>query len=296
MTSISSNQIQDRPKLTYVSETDPVLKKLLIWSVEYSTGRKKLEEIYHSIKDLQPEGAQIWDMVPEKLSFFLDYNADQLNKIPKEGPVIFVANHPFGVADGLVFGHLVNKVRPDFFFLVNEVLCREPLLDPYLLPVDFRKSAEALKRNIETKQNTVDRLRAGRSLAIFPAGGVSTSRRFYSKAYDLEWKFFTAKVARLSKATIVPFFFHGQNSRLFQIISQFSLTLRLGLLLNETRNKMGKRLQIGIGDPIPFEEYSHIKDRQQLTNFFKKKTYELGGIDNPPVVKKFKPKNKKDKK
>lgn len=283
----------ERPKITYVSDTDSLLKKLLIWAIEYTTGRRKIESIYRHIINLKPEPREIWQMVPEKLDFQLEYNAQQLKKIPRDGPVIFVANHPFGVADGLVFGHLVNQVRPDFFFLVNEVLCREPLLDNYLLPVDFRNSAEALKRNIKTKQHTVECLKAGRSLAIFPAGGVATSRYFYSKAYDLEWKLFTAKVARLSKATIVPMFFHGQNSRLFQMISQFSLTLRLGLLLNETRNKMGKPIKIEIGDPISYENYKHIKDRQALTHFLKKTTFTLGGIPNPPDVQKFKPKNKK---
>ena len=80
-------------------------------------------------------------------------------------------------------------------------------------------------------------------MVIFPAGGVSTSPNGLGRADDLEWKRFTAKVIQMAEATVVPVFVHGQNSRLFQLISQVSQTLRYGMLLNEVRNKMGRDLQ-----------------------------------------------------
>ena len=85
----------ERPKITYVSDTDSLLKKLLIWAIEYTTGRRKIESIYRHIINLKLEPREIWQMVPEKLDFQLEYNAQQLKKIPRDGPVIFVANpHP----------------------------------------------------------------------------------------------------------------------------------------------------------------------------------------------------------
>ena len=149
----------------------------------------------------------------------------------------------------------------------------------FMLPVDFAETREAAKTNIETKRRAVETLNQDGAVVIFPGGGVSTSQGWFGPAKDLEWKRFTAKLVQTSRATVLPLFFHGQNSRLFQIVSQFSLTLRLALLLREVKNKMGLTIDVSIGNPIPFEALAHIKNRQELLNTLRDITYDLGTQD-----------------
>lgn len=266
-----------RAKLTYSSPDDPVIKRLLIETIEFATGRRKLEKVYNSIYQMDLAYGEVWGVALKKLHLYLQYNEDQLQKIPREGPLVFVANHPFGVVDGLMLGHLVSLVRNRFFILVNEVLAREPLLEEYLLPIDFRETKEAMRTNIETRRISMDRLRKGEALAIFPAGGVATSPKIWKrKAYDLEWKRFVAKLIQATEATVVPVFFSGQNSRIFQVASNINMNLRLSLFLHEIRNKRGKQIPVIIGDPIPFDKLEPLKDRQELLDYLREETYKLG--------------------
>ena len=102
-----------------------------------------------------------------------------------------------------------------------------------------------------------------------------TAKGFFGEADDLEWKRFVVKVIQKSEATVIPMFFHGQNSWLFQFVSQFSLTVRLSILLWEAVNKIGKTFRIEIGDPIPYSELKDIKNRQAVLDYLKTKTFEL---------------------
>jgi putative hemolysin len=266
----------DRPiKLTYASLDDPAWKRLSIQALEMATGRRKLERLCTDIQaeDVPPQS--LWGEALARLSVSPRYDSSQLAKVPRSGPVVFISNHPFGVVDGLILGHLVSQVRSNFILLVNEVFCRHQWLDEHLLPIDFRPTPEALRTNIRTRQAVMRRLKAGEALGIFPAGGVATTSGFWGTAQDLEWKRFVAKVIQVSGATVVPLYVHGQNSRLFQVVSQFSMTLRLGLLLHEVCNKMGNCINVTIGDPIRYASLSWIKGRTALLNYLREATFGL---------------------
>lgn len=281
-----------RVRLSYSSVDDPLVKRLLIGTIEHATGRKRLERVYSEIKAEQPNSAQLWDLMLEKLELFPNYDTAQLEKIPREGPIIFVANHPFGVVDGVILGYLASRVRSKFCVLVNEVLCREELLQPYFLPIDFRDTRAAQQTNINTRNETLRRLKSGEALAIFPAGGVATSPKLWGKAEDLDWKRFVIKMIWQTKATVIPVFVHGQNSRLFQVASHLSMNLRLSLLLHEVKNKMGKQLYLDIGDPMPFEQLSNIKDRQELLDHLRVATFNLQQ-ETPSLKKKVRLRKKR---
>ena len=264
--------------LSYASAEDPWLRRNLILFLEFLTGRPKIEKLYKELREMDLVPNEVWDAALEKLKVSAVYDKQQLDKIPQEGPLVFVSNHPFGVLDGLLLGQLVSVVRKDFSVLVHDALTKQDeRLDKFLLPVDFKETKEALRTNIETRKRAIETLQAGNAIAIFPAGGVSTSPKGFGKAQDLEWKRFTAKLIQRSKATVVPVFFHGQNSRLFQLVSQISQLLRYGLLLHEVRNKMGDQIQVTVGDPMPFEALADIKDRQKLLDHLRAVTLSLGG-------------------
>ena len=249
--------------LTYSSPEDPWPKRKLIQSVELLSGRPGLEKKYRQIVENPPDN--IWESMVEKLPLKLSFDEQQLSKVPENGPVIFIANHPFGVVDGIVMGYLVSRLREEFKFLVNAVLCKEQLLNQYFLPVDFNDTRAARQTNIETRKIALECIESGKPVVIFPSGGVATAPRFWMKAEELEWKRFVVTLIKRSEATVVPIYFYGQNSRLFQIVSQFSMELRLGLLLNEVRNKVGKKICFEIGDPIAYDRMADLDKAELLT-------------------------------
>ena len=181
-----------------------------------------------------------------------------------------------GVIDGLVACCLVARVRTDFKVLAHVLLARAEEVRPFLLPIDFEETKAALETNIKTRAEAKTLLENGGALIIFPGGTVSTTPTVLArKARDPEWKTFTARMIVQGKAPVVPVFFAGQNSRLFQVASHVSMTLRLSLLFKEVHDRIGSDLTLRIGKRIPYEELKAISDRKKLMEFLRDKTYAL---------------------
>ncbi len=263
------------PTLTYSNPDDPRLKRLFIRAVERASGWPKLERLYAEVREERPPASELWNSVLGKLNIEVRFDAEKLAAIPARGPLVVVANHPFGVVDGLAMGKLLSDRRGDFSILVNNVLCREPMFDDFFLPVDFRETREAMETNIQTRRLSADRLRAGQALGIFPAGGIATANRVVGRAQDLQWKRFVGKLIQQYQPVVVPIFFPGQNSRLFHLASKIHLDFRLSLLLHEVRNKMGQTIQANIGDPISPDTLASFKDRQLLLDYLREQVYAL---------------------
>ena len=171
---------------------------------------------------------------------------------------------------------LVARVRNDFKVLTNALLNRAEEIKPFLLPIDFEETKAALETNIKTRAEAKALLEKGGALVIFPGGTVSTTPTLLSRtAKDPEWKTFTARMIVQGKAPVVPVFFAGQNSRLFQIASHVSMTLRLSLLFKEVHDRIGNGITLRIGKRIPYEDLKAISDRKKLMEFLRDKTYEL---------------------
>ena len=265
--------------LSYAAPTDPVWKRAVIRLIEWCSGRPALEKKYQHLRSQNPFVPQdFWRNALEQLGITLDFDPTCFEKIPCEGPLVVIANHPFGILDGLGICHLASRMRPNFQILTNSVLCQDPELAPYLLPVNFDDTREAMRENIATKNRALATMQAGGAVVIFPGGGISTAEGWRGTVTDLEWKRFAAKLVQLSKATVIPLYFHGHNSRLFQYASQFSPTLRLALLLHEVRRQIGSTLNITIGAPLPYAALSHIKDRQALLDYLRETVYGLAPI------------------
>jgi len=262
---------------SYASPDDSWFKRLVITTIESRTGKPELQRIYNALHDNNPDPYKIWKEALDKLDITMDFDAEQLKKIPTTGPVIFVANHPYGVVDGAIFLHLVSRVRKDYFLLINEVLAKEPILKGHLLPVDFRGDEAAAQCNLNTKAETTRRLNNGDALIIFPSGAVATRPRWSwnGQAEEWPWRRFICTRIHETQCTVVPLYFHGQNSNWFHWVSKFSMNLRLGLLLYEVMNKRGKTIRIEIGDPITYPEMEPHTDRQALIEYLKKRTFDL---------------------
>ncbi len=263
-------------EFSYASPEDPRFKRLVIQLIERISGQPELKRMYLEHQNHPRQGESFWQAAVRNLRLNIDVNEDALSEIPATGPVILVANHPFGVLDGLMICWLVARVRNDFKVLTNALLNRAEEIKPFLLPIDFEETKAALETNIKTRAEAKALLEKGGALVIFPGGTVSTTPTLLSRtAKDPEWKTFTARMIVQGKAPVVPVFFAGQNSRLFQIASHVSMTLRLSLLFKEVHDRIGNGITLRIGKRIPYEDLKAISDRKKLMEFLRDKTYEL---------------------
>jgi putative hemolysin len=168
-------------------------------------------------------------------------------------------------------------VRQDFKVLTNALLNRAEEIKPFLLPIDFEETKAALETNIRSRAEAKALLENGGVLIVFPGGTVSTTPSLLSRrAEDPEWKTFTGRMILQGKAPVVPVFFAGQNSMLFQVASHLSVTLRLSLLFKEVHDRIGDTLAVRIGTRIPYETLKGFTDRKQMMAYLRDQTYALG--------------------
>ena len=272
---------------SYATPDDPPVKRGLIRLIEKSTGQPRLKALYLHNQSHPRPNESFWEAAVRSLDLDVQYDRAALAKLPKRGPLVVVANHPYGVLDGIVISWLIEKIRPDFHVLTNAVLMRAPEVRKYVLPVDFSGSDEAMKTNIASRAAARAALERGEAVVIFPAGGVSTTpdRLGRKPAVDAPWQPFVSQLVQRAQAPVAPVWFGGQNSRLFQVASHLSLTLRLSLIFHEVRTRIGASLPVKIGSVIPFDELANLKDRQQLADALRERTYALAPAARVPKAR-----------
>ncbi|MBI2717546.1 MAG: lysophospholipid acyltransferase family protein [Rhizobiales bacterium] len=265
-----------RLRFTYSTPDQPALQRAVIQAIEKLGGQRKLKKLYRQHQESVAAGENFFTAALRLLRMTIEFDAGALAATPAAGPVMFISNHPYGVLDGITLTWLATRVRPDTKVLANEALCQAPEAAANLLPVAYAPTREARETNVNSRLAAQSWLRDGHAVGIFPGGGVSTSEKpLKGPAVDLPWAPFTAKLLRMSRATVVPVFFVGQNSRLFQLASHLSLTLRLSLVFRETARRIGTNLKVRIGKPIPFSDIAHIDDRGELVAELRKRTFDL---------------------
>ena len=260
--------VVDSPSLTYVQPTDTAFRRFIIDRLEKILGRGEIEDIYNKLKEAPFDIQTFFDRAIKESKINIEHLGLQPEELKHtEGPLVFVANHPFGILDGTVLCDLAAQVRGDLRIMINSALCQDRDLAPYFLPIDFEQSQKAIRTNIKSKKLALENLSDDVPVLIFPSGMVSTAKKFgFGSVKDAPWTTFAAKLVRESKATVVPVYFHGQNSRKFHIGSHLAEPLRMGMLMHEATNKFGRDVPVTIGHPIAWDEIKEIQGRQELTD------------------------------
>ena len=241
----------DPADLTYSTSFTSPFKRVLIQVIENLTGRIKLLRLVRKWERDESRDPDFWQSVLDKLEIVLTTPQDELDYIPKQGPLVVVSNHPHGLVDGIVMAHLLGHARDDYKILTRSLLCHVPRIDKYLLPVSFPHEIDAIQNNIQTRRVAIQHLKDGGCVGLFPAGTVATSQTWFGPAVDTDWMPFAAKMIRQSGAQVLPVYFPGQNSRWFQIANKLSTTLRQSLLLHEIAFVMKKNQPVKIGKLVP---------------------------------------------
>lgn len=250
--------------------------RALIRAMENATGRLDLIRRANGYQDEVAAGRDFWEVLVRRYGLSLDLAGGSLDSLPGEGPLIVIANHPYGILDGLMLGHILSVVRGDFRILAHQVFRKAPELDRVILPVSFDGTKEAVRQNLVTRHAALSCLGAGGCIGVFPGGTVSTAARPFSRPLDPGWRSFTARMVAKSGATVVPVYFEGSNSRLFQLASHLHYTLRMGLLMKEFRKRLDRPVRVVIGAPVPPAEIAARAGRARLLmDFLRKSTYDL---------------------
>ncbi len=198
-----------------------------------------------------------------------------LSYIPKEGPLIIVSNHPFGMLDGLAILAIFKKVRPDVRLMANHYLGLIPEIDEVLFGVDVFETKASIKRNISTLKEAINWLQQDNSLIVFPSGEVSHLHLKQKVVVDGQWSHTIARIQQLTKATILPVYFHGKNSMLFHLSGLLNPRLRTMLLPREFTKKVSKNVevQVQVGRPITPIRLANFHNDREKTNFLRLCTY-----------------------
>ena len=264
--------------ITYAQTTQTMTQRLMISAVENFSGRlnlikrlRRYEEEGETSKD-----PDIWHTLVNCFGLNLQFLEGSLSNIPKTGPLVIVANHPFGLLDSTIMGYILSQTRSDFRIIAHQVFLKAPHLVPFMLPIYFDNTKQALMANVQTRKKALQLLTEGAAIGIFPGGTVSTSAKPFSKPMDPHWRAFTARLILKSQATIIPVYFDGQNSRLFQLASHVHSTVRVGLLLREFEKRVDTSVKVVIGKPIAQSDIDlYANDTPKLMDFLRSCTYSL---------------------
>jgi putative hemolysin len=242
----------DRRAISYASTFQDPRKAAFIRVVEALTGKLTILRLVREFERRgAPQGQAFWRAALDVMGIELQTPKHQLNRIPKEGPLIVVSNHPHGMVDGMIFADLIGRVRSDYRILTRSLLTViDEVAGSYMIPVPFPHDPDAQRKGVEMRARAMAHLNDGGVVALFPSGGVAASETFFGPAVEGEWNVFTAKMIRRSGATVLPIKFPGQNSRAYQIANQLSPMLRQGLLLHEIVHSLNKPQAPIVGNPL----------------------------------------------
>ena len=195
-------------------------------------------------------------------------------EIPKTGPLIIVANHPFGILDPCVLAHFVATHRPDLRVMANSILEEIPEMRPWIIAVDPFGGEGSTRRNLGPMKEALKHLRAGGALAVFPSGEVAHWRPGRG-VEESPWSTHIGSLVRRTGATVLPVYFPGRNSALFHAAGLVHPRLRTGMLLREFRRGKESTVEIRAGHPIPFSRLKKFEDDASLTKYLRMHTLVL---------------------
>ncbi|MDD1795437.1 lysophospholipid acyltransferase family protein [Enterovibrio sp. ZSDZ42] len=242
-------------------------------TLESMTGLRTLDKYYR----LRPEGIDTDNFLTYTLDVLgIDYHvsSQDIGHIPISGSTVVVANHPLGGVEGVILAKVLREVRPDVKVLANYYLKRIPELSDLFIGVDVFEGESARRANMRALREAHQHVSDGGLLLVFPAGEVSTFDE-NGVLSDKAWSRSVAAIVRKHKATALPIFIGGRNSRKFYRAGVIHPLLRTVLLGRELLNKRGQPISLTIGEPIKWKECRGFESDDSLVNYLRLNTYLL---------------------
>lgn len=216
------------------------------------------------------------DFLPKMIEEYnLTLQIENPENLPGTGKCIFVANHPFGIIDGLVLTHIVARKYGTLKAIGNDAFMLIPNLRPLIAAVNV------YGKNPKDYIQALDEVyKSDTPITHFPAGAVS--RIYGGRVQDCEWqKSFITKAIQTNRC-IVPIYFYGRNSRWFYTLyllrRAFGIKTNLELMLlpGEMLKKINKTIRVKIGKPIVPEQFHKSQTHQQWAQKVRDHVFTLG--------------------
>lgn len=231
-----------------------------------------VNKVYDSVKNL--EGKAFFEGLLEKFHLKVEFQEEELKRIPKEGPFITISNHPLGGADGIILLKILTEIRPDFKITGNFLLTKIKPIAPYIIAVNPFEDRKDVNRSMGGAQLSREHIAAGFGLGFFPAGEVSTLKE--NGIYvDRPWSKGAMKIIQQAGVPVIPIYFHTRNSRFFYLLAKISGIFRTAKLPSELLNKANKPIKLRIGKAIQPSELDQHESLEDLTQYLRQKTYLL---------------------
>ena len=239
----------------------------------------KVRDLYRRVQR-SPEGFRLETLLSE-MRIGLSVGAADQARIPATGPVVVVANHPYGVLDGAILTVLLTRVRPDVKVLTNFLLSDVPDLQKHCIFVDPFQTDRSLESNRRGLREAFTWLQKGGMLAVFPAGEVSHWQMPAAQIVDPEWNDAAVRLIRKTGAAALPVYLCGHNGVGFQLMGMIHPKLRSAFLLQEFLNQAGKKVEVRVGSAIAPDAVEAIEDDHEATDYLRWRTYLLGRRSKP---------------
>ena len=250
-------------KITYAESWLPIHHRFLIHTVELLSARISLEKRYKNFISLcqDKRGTDLWKHALNSMGIQTP-SLDPIPKRAKSKGVIIVANHPFGVVDGVFLSWFASTLDENFKVIAHGVLRQEPILADNILPIDFSNSKNAMRNNVVTRQTAIKILKNGGVVAIFPAGGVAWSRKKGLPIQEDDWKPMLGRLINDSNCDLIMTKFDGQNSKAFQLASRVHQTIKQSLYLYEIKKSLDKPMQFKVLKYLKSQSLPNLDDRE----------------------------------
>lgn len=245
-----------------------VLRNALYRGVETASGLAELDAIYRN-NDWPRQPRAFCEQALRLLQ--IDYQVDpaELDHVPRTGPAIVVANHPFGGLDGIIAAHLLTGIRSDIRIMVNFYLCRIDELRDLFIPVDPYAGEQARRSNSRPLREALHWVREGGCLLVFPAGDVARYSVKRGGVREVAWNPMIGRLVRMTAAPVVPLHIYGRNSWLFQALGLLHPRVRTFMLPRELLNKAGSQVDLRIGRPIKYSRLQRLGSDEKVTRYLK---------------------------
>jgi len=242
----------------------------------------KVRELYRRVQR-SPDGFRLESLLAEMRVGLRVAAADEA-RIPASGPVVVVANHPYGVLDGAILTVLLTRVRPDVKVLTNFLLADVPELQNHCIFVDPFQTDRSVESNRRAVREALAWLQQAGMLAIFPSGEVSHWQMPAAQIADPDWNDTAARLIRKTGATALPVYFCGYNGVGFQLMSMLHPKLRAAFLLQEFLQQEGKTVEVRVGSAIPADTVETIPGDREAIEYLRWRTYLLARRTKPEAL------------
>ena len=197
-------------------------------------------------KRVEREGESAFEALARVMEF--EVQASGLPEaIPREGPLVVIANHPFGGVDAVVLPALVLRARTDVKVLGNNEARAIMGMDRHVIPLEILGGDDAVRKNAGMLREALDHLYSGGALVVFPAGAVAHWQWHSARVEDPVWPEHTARLVRKSEADVLPVWFSGRNGPLFQLLGALHPLLRSALLPRVFLARKGQQVSCRAG-------------------------------------------------